>query len=54
VSWSRRAPHLAYGDNKGTVRVLDINKGKVLYESEEHQSRIGSLAWNGSLIASGS
>jgi len=54
VNWSKTAPYLAYGDNEGILRISDIEKNKMIIEMENHKARIGSLSWNGNLIASGS
>lgn len=54
VGWSKKSPYLAYGDNKGVLRIVDINKKSMIIELECHDARIGSLAWNDNLIATGS
>ena len=55
VQWSRRQNEwLAYGDGEGVVRLLDVCKHRLVAEFPSHQARVGSLAFNGSLLASGS
>lgn len=54
VNWSKRAPLVGYGDSQGVLRVVDVEKNQMIAEMEGHKARIGSLAWNGNLIASGS
>lgn len=55
MSYSKRnANWLGYGDSEGVVRVVDTNKGKCIGSVGGHQGRVGSLAFSGSLLASGS
>ncbi|KRX06577.1 WD40-repeat-containing domain [Pseudocohnilembus persalinus] len=54
VSWSQSGNHLAVGNSFGDTMIYDIGKQKLIRTFEGHNSRIGSLAWNGYLIASGS
>lgn len=54
VSWSQRGNHIAVGNSYGEVQIYDVSKQKLLKSIDGHGGRIGSIAWNGYLIASGS
>ena len=54
VAWSQRGNHLAVGTNKGDLQIWDSAAGRKLRTMTGHQSRIGSVAWNGYLMATGS
>lgn len=54
VSWNQRGNHIAVGTSVGEVQLYDIVKNKHLRTFGGHTGRVGSLAWNGSTIASGS
>ncbi|EGR27209.1 hypothetical protein IMG5_199950 [Ichthyophthirius multifiliis] len=54
VSWSQRSNHIAIGDSLGNIRLYDTAKHKLVQIMPGHQSRVGSISWNGTLIASGS
>ena len=54
VSWSHRGNHLAVGNNFGDIQIFDVTKHKLVRMIDGHNGRIGSLAWNGYLLASGS
>ncbi|EGR33667.1 hypothetical protein IMG5_046660 [Ichthyophthirius multifiliis] len=54
VAWSQRSNHIAVGDSFGNVRLYDSVKQKLIQIMPGHQSRVGSITWNGFLIASGS
>jgi len=54
VGWSQRGHHLAVGTNKGEVQIWEASSSRKLRTMTGHQSRVGSLAWNGYLLASGS
>lgn len=54
VSWSQRGSHIAVGNSYGEVQIYDVAKQKLLRTFEGHTGRIGSLTWNGYLLASGS
>jgi cell division cycle 20-like protein 1 (cofactor of APC complex) len=42
------------GNSFGEVQIYDVAKGKSIRTIEGHTGRVGSLAWNGYLLASGS
>ena len=54
VGWSQRGSHLAIGTNRGELQVWDPTTARKLRTMTGHQSRIGSVAWNGYLLATGS
>lgn len=54
VSWTQRGTHLAVGTNSGEVQLWDTVKCKLIRSMDGHASRVGALAWNGPLLASGS
>eukprot|EP01041_Mallomonas_annulata_P009496 gene9496-19730_t len=54
VTWSPIGSHLAVGTNSGKVLLWDAIKCQQIQELGKHNSRVGSLAWNTELLASGS
>lgn len=54
VSFNATGQYLAIGDSLGVITIYDTNKEKLLMKIDAHKQRIGSLAWNGILLASGS
>ncbi|XP_044367780.1 protein FIZZY-RELATED 2, partial [Triticum aestivum] len=54
VSWAQRGTHLAVGTNQGTVQIWDATRCKRMRTMESHRMRVGALAWNSSLLSSGS
>lgn len=54
VSWAQRGTHLAVGTNKGEVQLWDTIKCKKVRTMGGHTARVGTLAWTGPLLASGS
>ena len=54
VSWSQRGNHIAVGTSTGEVQIYDVVKNKCLRTMQGHAGRVGSIAWNGYTIASGS
>lgn len=54
VSWSQSGNHIAVGNSLGEVEIYDIVKSKMLRKFGGHAGRVGSIAWNGYTIASGS
>lgn len=54
VAWSPRNNHISVGNTLGEVDVWDVVKFKSIRKWTGHQGRIGSLAWNNYLLASGS
>jgi cell division cycle 20-like protein 1 (cofactor of APC complex) len=54
VSWAQRGTHLAVGTNRGDVELWDTTKGKRIRSMPGHTARVGTLAWHGPTLASGS
>lgn len=54
VSWSNKGNHVAVGTNFGSTEVWDVQAGKVIRTLDDHLGRISALAWNGSILSSGS
>eukprot|EP00592_Proboscia_alata_P002680 CAMPEP_0194367690 /NCGR_PEP_ID=MMETSP0174-20130528/15823_1 /TAXON_ID=216777 /ORGANISM="Proboscia alata, Strain PI-D3" /LENGTH=761 /DNA_ID=CAMNT_0039143619 /DNA_START=157 /DNA_END=2442 /DNA_ORIENTATION=+ len=54
VSWTKKGSHLAVGTNRGEVHIWDTVKCQQVRTMGGHSARIGTLAWNGPLLASGS
>jgi len=54
VSWMQKGTHLAVGTNRGLVQLWDIQRGRKIRQFTGHQARVGSLAWNGDILTSGS
>lgn len=45
---------IAIGTNKGCVEIWDAEREKKLRTMTGHELRVGSLAWNGSILSTGS
>jgi cell division cycle 20-like protein 1, cofactor of APC complex len=54
VSWAQRGTHLSVGTNKGEVQLWDTIKCKKVRSLTGHTARVGTLAWSGPVLASGS
>lgn len=54
LSWGQRGNMLAVGTNTGEIQLWDTTRGMALSKSWGHASRVGALAWNESLLSSGS
>ena len=54
VSWAQRGTHLAVGTNRGEVQLWDTIKCKKVRTMGGHSARVGTLAWSGPVLASGS
>jgi cell division cycle 20-like protein 1 (cofactor of APC complex) len=54
VSWAQRGTHLAVGTNRGEVQLWDTIKCKKIRTMAGHSARVGTLAWTGPILASGS
>lgn len=54
VSWSEAGSHIAVGNSSGEVELFDMVKQRSIRVFEGHSSRVGSLDWNGNVLASGS
>lgn len=54
VSWLPDGHHLAVGTNKAEVQIWDAEKMACVRRMRSHSARVGSLAWNGAILSSGS
>jgi cell division cycle 20-like protein 1, cofactor of APC complex len=54
VSWSQRGNHISVGTSGGDIQVYDGPKTKLIRTMKGHSGRVGSIAWNGYNICSGS
>lgn len=53
VSWLQRGDVLAVGTSRNQVELWDVAKSSAVRVMSSHRARIGSLAWNAHLLASG-
>ncbi|KAM0842859.1 hypothetical protein ACQ4PT_058091 [Festuca glaucescens] len=54
VSWAPDGRHIAVGLNSSTVQLWDSSSNRLLRTLQGvHESRVGSLAWNGNILTSG-
>ena len=54
VSWTHRGGHVAVGTHNGDVQIWDVAKCKKTRSMGGHTARVGTMAWNAHLLASGS
>lgn len=54
VNWSGRGDYLAVGLNSGSVQIWDPERVQLLRTFTGHTARVGSLAWNESILSTGS
>ncbi|GHJ84198.1 hypothetical protein NliqN6_0600 [Naganishia liquefaciens] len=54
LDWTNRGSTIAIGTSKGIVEIWDAEKEKKLRTMTGHESRVGALAWNGSILSTGS
>ncbi|CAI9288948.1 unnamed protein product [Lactuca saligna] len=54
VGWSQQGTTLAVGTSNGEVQIWDVFGCKKVRTMEGHRSRVGALAWNSSMLSSGS
>jgi cell division cycle 20-like protein 1, cofactor of APC complex len=54
VAWSQRGTHLSVGTNRGEVQLWDTVKCRKIRTLTGHSARVGTLAWTGPILASGS
>jgi cell division cycle 20-like protein 1 (cofactor of APC complex) len=54
VGWSQRGSHLAVGTNSGDTQIWDTIHCKLVRTVSGHLSRVGTVAWNGSIVSTGS
>ncbi|XP_057513928.1 B-type cell cycle switch protein ccs52A-like isoform X1 [Actinidia eriantha] len=54
VGWAQRGTHLAVGTNNGKLQIWDASRCRRVRTMEGHRLRVGAIAWNSSLLSSGS
>lgn len=54
VAWAADGNHIGVGINTTEVQIWDSCKGKQIRCMAGHSARVGSLAWNGHILSSGS
>lgn len=54
LSWAPSGTHLAVGTTAGKVYLYDVERSNAVRTLPGHAGRVGALAWNGSLLSSGS
>lgn len=54
VNWTQDGNHLAIGMDNGTVELWDAANQQCLNVLRGHERRVGSLAWNGAVLSTGS
>ncbi len=54
VSWAVRGSLFALGTNSGEVQIWDVGKMKRLRTLQGHSNRVGAIAWNSSVVSTGS
>ncbi|MCO5588183.1 hypothetical protein L7F22_042138 [Adiantum nelumboides] len=54
VNWCDRGDYLAVGLNSGSVQIWDPERVQLLRTFTGHSARVGSLAWNESILSTGS
>lgn len=54
VSWNEKGNHVAVGSFTGSTQIWDVQASKRLSKITKHSTRVGAMAWNGDMLASGS
>lgn len=54
VGWSLNGGMLSVGTYTGAVQIWDANKGKQIRTIKGHEGRVGSVAWNSTILSTGS
>lgn len=54
VEWSLGGDDLAIGTYTGVVQIWDVNRLKQTRNLKAHEGRVGALAWNSSILSTGS
>jgi cell division cycle 20-like protein 1 (cofactor of APC complex) len=54
VSWAVDGQLLAVGCSKGEVQLWDVNEMKQVRRLCGHETRVGAMAWNSNILATGS
>jgi len=54
ICWSPQGNHLAVGTNYGKVQIWDVQESTQVRDLSSHASRVGTMAWSSTLLATGS
>ncbi|CAI5515202.1 unnamed protein product [Closterium sp. Naga37s-1] len=54
VAWAKDGRHLAVGLNSSELQIWDASRLRQVRRLQGHRARVGSLAWNGHMLSSGS
>lgn len=54
VAWSQRGSYLSIGNDQGDVQIWDAGKCKKIRSFGGHRQRVGCMAWNHHILATGS
>ena len=54
VAWNQQSTQLAIGESTGALKLYDTATGKLIREMLGHSCRVGSVAWNGNIVSTGS
>lgn len=54
VGWSLNGSYLSIGTYSGAVQIWDANKAKQIRVLKGHEGRVGSVAWNSTVLSTGS
>ena len=54
VNWDSKGGRIAVGTNQGSVKLYDAARCSLIREFSGHSGRVGTLAWNGEMLSSGS
>ena len=54
ICWSPEGTHLAVGTNYGKVQIWDVHGSAHVRDLTSHASRVGTMAWSSTLLATGS
>ncbi|KAK9456111.1 WD40-repeat-containing domain protein [Dipodascopsis uninucleata] len=54
VTWLQEGKYIAVGSHRGIVQIYDADVERKIRAMDGHSSRVGSLAWHGHILSSGS
>jgi cell division cycle 20-like protein 1 (cofactor of APC complex) len=54
VGWAQKGQTFSLGTNNGEVHLWDLSKLKKIRVMHGHSNRVGSIAWNSSILSTGS
>ena len=54
VGWATKGNHFTVGTNNGEVHLWDVSKLRKIRVLHGHTNRVGSIAWNSTILSTGS